>query len=152
MGTGTVTERCSALEAAVEDLQVLVQADSAELEVVREQMREIAEVLKTLVVKVNALTPQREGKETVAVSSIGKESSEEREAEKSTMGMKTGESSSTEPKFDGSARRLDSAVRGSYGEKASRDVRRSKQQREGGLRSGDRRWSECGPCKLSGFV
>ncbi|CAL1387452.1 unnamed protein product [Linum trigynum] len=61
MGTGTAAERCSAPEAAVEDLQALAQNTAAGHEEVRGQVAEILETLKSLVAKVDALTPQMVG-------------------------------------------------------------------------------------------
>ncbi|CAL1383119.1 unnamed protein product [Linum trigynum] len=71
MGTGTAAERSSALEATVEELQGLVQANAADLEELKEQVKDMGEVLKTLVAKIDALTQQREGKGVMTPSFSG---------------------------------------------------------------------------------
>ncbi|CAL1400590.1 unnamed protein product [Linum trigynum] len=74
-----------------------VQANATGLEDLGVRMTSVEEVLKTLVAKIDALTPQREGKGVMTMSFSGEESSEEKEGEKSTIVMKTGERSLTGP-------------------------------------------------------
>ncbi|CAL1409082.1 unnamed protein product [Linum trigynum] len=133
MGTGTAAERCSALEAAFEEMQAGIATNTenianltAEVTAQGARMTRIEAMMETVLAKLDAWIPQREGK-GAAGNGSDEESSEEKEGEKSTTGMKIGERSTTGPKTgekgeskskfdDGSgARHRDSAVQGSFG-------------------------------------
>ncbi|CAL1368041.1 unnamed protein product [Linum trigynum] len=89
-------------------------------------MTRIETMMETVLAKLDAWIPQREGKGPMG-SGSDEESSEEKEGEKSTTGMKIGERSTTgpktgekgvsKPKFgdDSSTRNRDSNVQGSFG-------------------------------------
>ncbi|CAL1383168.1 unnamed protein product [Linum trigynum] len=94
MGTGTAAERCSALEAAFDEMQAGIATNTenianlmAEVTAQGARTTRIEAMMEAVRAKLDAWIPQREGKGPMG-SGSDEESSEEKEGEKSTIRMK----------------------------------------------------------------